>query len=411
MKKQWTFSYYVTQENPDEKMVELTHYKGYGKTVKVPAMFGKYRLGMISGSLLSGHDDVTELVLPDGDYQIGCSLKNCRGMADSKGFIVVQAGDRRVLTDYIGDRDLDVLSLPDGITEINDSVFRNLYIREFAIPDSYRLLPNLTFWECERLQRVVLPEGLKEIRYLGFYNCKLLKEVYIPDSVTAINSDSNFRVCGSRGSEAEAFAKRKNLEFLEQGVSGNQKPLPDLVIEKGILERYLGEESIVTIPEGVVAIGNGAFHGCSTITDIVIPEGVEVIEWGAFDECHSLTTLLLPGTVKEIKNYAFSWCGKLKEIILPKKLEKIGENAFMECRSITEILIPDGVQSIGEEAFSCCKNLKKVFLPKSLQEIGKDAFTNEYSGDNKCDLIEIHASIGSYAQKYAEDNNLKFLAE
>ena len=39
----------------------------------------------------------------------------------------------------------------------------------------------------------------------------------------------------------------------------------DFIIEDGVLVRYVGEESDVVIPEGVTAIGDGAFVGCERL--------------------------------------------------------------------------------------------------------------------------------------------------
>lgn len=41
----------------------------------------------------------------------------------------------------------------------------------------------------------------------------------------------------------------------------------------------------VVIEEGVTTIGDYAFRGCSSLTNIKIPEGVTSIEYSAFSEC------------------------------------------------------------------------------------------------------------------------------
>ena len=61
----------------------------------------------------------------------------------------------------------------------------------------------------------------------------------------------------------------------------------------------------VVIQEGVTSIGNSAFSGCSSLTDITIPESVTNIEDSAFEYCSSLTDITIPGSVTSIGDCAF----------------------------------------------------------------------------------------------------------
>ena len=50
----------------------------------------------------------------------------------------------------------------------------------------------------------------------------------------------------------------------------------DFVIEdNGRLTAYHGPGGEVTIPEGVLKIGEGAFAGCAVLTGVTVPEGAE----------------------------------------------------------------------------------------------------------------------------------------
>ncbi len=53
-------------------------------------------------------------------------------------------------------------------------------------------------------------------------------------------------------------------------------------------EKYNGDKADVTIPEGVVAIGEDAFYWCKSLESIVIPDSVTSIEDYAFSNCNSL---------------------------------------------------------------------------------------------------------------------------
>ena len=71
--------------------------------------------------------------------------------------------------------------------------------------------------------------------------------------------------------------------------------------------------------------------------------------------------------------------------------------------NITSITVPDGYISIGWHAFES-KSITDVYLPSSVKNIGYDAFGYKSK-------ITIHAPAGSYAETYAKENNIAFMAE
>ena len=86
---------------------------------------------------------------------------------------------------------------------------------------------------------------------------------------------------------------------------------------------------------------------------------------------------------------------------LPESVECIEYHAFRECTSITSMVIPKRCIQIGEEAFCDCSNLKELMIPRSVTVIGKDAFSG-------CGNLTVRALEGSYAERYAKENNIPF---
>ena len=75
--------------------------------------------------------------------------------------------------------------------------------------------------------------------------------------------------------------------------------------------------SNVTLPEGLLAIGDCAFSLCSSLRQIQIPASVERIGVAAF--CKSgLMTIQFLGIPKAIEADVFENCCQLKEIVVPK---------------------------------------------------------------------------------------------
>lgn len=208
--------------------------------------------------------------------------------------------------------------------------------------------------------------------------------------------------------------------------------MSDFVIENGVLKEYIGNATVVTIPEGVTSIGNCVFTSYEDLVEIIIPEGVTSIGDSVFDGCKNLRKITLPQSLSSIGNFNFgsgvfgecdnleeinfsknNLCGylsaysfynykKLKSIIkkdemsildsillkyhgsekiitIPNGITTIVSEAFYGS-DICEITIPEGVTSIMHSAFAECNSLRKITFPKSIIYIDEYAF-------RKCDSL------------------------
>ena len=118
----------------------------------------------------------------------------------------------------------------------------------------------------------------------------------------------------------------------------------------------------VVIEDDVTSIGNYAFSGCSSLTDITLPSSVTSIKSCAFYKCSQLASIEIPSSVTSIGNSAFRNCTVLTSITIPESVTSIGDSAFRNCTGLTSITIPDSVTSIGYAAFSDCSSLKIISL-------------------------------------------------
>lgn len=133
--------------------------------------------------------------------------------------------------------------------------------------------------------------------------------------------------------------------------------------------------SSVTLPEGLVEIGEYAFANCEVLSTVNFPSTLEVIGKGAFYGCDTLTAAELSGTaLKEIGAQAFADCPMLTTATFPATLANIAEYAFANCTALTAITLPEGVISVGAQAFYNCTAAEALTLPASLVEIGDWAF-------------------------------------
>lgn len=108
----------------------------------------------------------------------------------------------------------------------------------------------------------------------------------------------------------------------------------------------------------VVAIGDRAFEGLTSITGFDLPSTLVTIGKRAFAACPGAADLQLPPGVVSLGNNAFAG-SPVRQMVLPPALETIGNQAFKETM-LSEIVIPASVTSIGADAFASVPALTRV---------------------------------------------------
>ena len=181
-------------------------------------------------------------------------------------------------------------TIPNGVQYIDDYAFVGCSsLINLIFPDSLQLIVNGAFEYCNSLTSLTLPSSLQSIGKSAFRGCKSLSSLTLPSSLQSIGSGA-FRGCTSLRS-----------------VIGNQfyKVIDQMLLSADGTQviAYWGENSEVTIPEGVQSIGDGAFWGCSSLTSLTLPSSLQSIGEEAFDYCKSLSTLYIPaGTEAHFKS-------------------------------------------------------------------------------------------------------------
>ena len=141
-------------------------------------------------------------------------------------------------------------------------------------------------------------------------------------------------------------------------------------------EAFRGCKSLekMTLPKNVTFVGESTFRDCISLTSVVVEnEDIEIGE-RAFENCASLTEVSLRDEMTEIYGGVFNSCKALSHIDLPRMLTILGESSFADCISLTEITVPEKVTKIDDMVFSGCTELRKINLPDGLLKIGKNAF-------------------------------------
>ena len=255
---------------------------------------------------------------------------------------------------------------------------------------------------------------------------------------TAIQTDSNDKV--EQASDSDDLVIKDEFEYNEnddgtititcyQG-DKTEISIPSKIDGKSVTSigdsAFSGCSSLtsIEIQEGVTSIGASAFNGCSSLTSIEILDSVTSIKDFAFNGCSSLTSIVIPEGVTSIESYAFAYCSSLTSIVIPEGVTSIGEGAFSGCSSLTSIVIPEGVTSIENWVFKDCSSLTSIEIPEKVISIRWGAFYGCSSltsieipdsvtsiGDyafEYCSRLTIYGEENSYAQEYANKNNIPF---
>ena len=331
-----------------------------------------------------GCSSLSEIVIPSCVTSIGDrAFDTCSSLLE-----IVIPPSVTSIGDYafLGCRSLSEIVIPSSVTSIGDGAFSFCNsLSEIVIPSSVTSIGDGAFYGCNSLSEIVIPSSVTSIGHHAFYGCRSLSEIVIPSSVTSIG-DRAFCGCSSLKyiSIPKSVIDLNGNPFVEW--KGKLECLsPNLVYEDDILFnkdksriisfRNQNIESYV-IPSSVTGIGDWAFSGCDSLSEIVIPSSVTSIGDRAFSSCDSLSEIVIPSSVTSIGNGAFSDCDSLSEIVIPSSVTSIGDGAFSGCDSLSEIVIPSSVTSIGHHAFYGCRSLSEIVILFSVTSIGDSAFYN-----------------------------------
>ena len=178
--------------------------------------------------------------------------------------------------------------IKDGVTSIGDCAFGGcISLTSVSIPDGVISIGFAAFESCSLLTGVTIPNSVTGIGDYAFGYCSSLISVTIPGSVTSIGE------AAFAGGSTSVNVSRENKNYcsVDGGLYNKQKTT---ILHPGKIQN-----GTFRIPDGVTSIGDYAFDGYRSLTNVTIPDSVTNICYGAFLDCIKLTDVYYDGTASD----------------------------------------------------------------------------------------------------------------
>ncbi|MCL2131181.1 MAG: leucine-rich repeat protein, partial [Lentimicrobiaceae bacterium] len=285
---------------------------------------------------------LTAVIIPDSVVSIGTqAFSICSGLTSvTIGNSVASIGGHA----FIGCSGLDSITIPESVESIGVGAFVNCSslaslhfnainctiassgwlsgdtsLTSVTIGEQVQTIPDLAFFECDKLTSVSIPDNVVRIGSWAFYGCSGLDSITIPESVASIG-DRSFMFCS------------------------------------GLTILYFNAVNCANF----TSTANHWLYGDTSLTSVIIGESVQTIPDYAFFNCNKLTAVIIPDSVATIGYAAFNVCSGLTSVTIGNNVVSIGNNAFSGCSGLTSVTIGNSVASIGNNAFYGCNGLDSI---------------------------------------------------
>lgn len=267
--------------------IKITGCNPVSSILIIPETIDGYTVREIGSQILSGSDNVTEVVIPDTVTVIGeKAFRNCKKLTSVK---MSESIEEIGLGAFEGCKTLSSIDLK-SVSKIGGEAFKNCdSLSSVKIPESAVKIGPSAFQSCDNLKTVYLNADYDYVNIFSyaytFLNCKNLEELIVGEGVTYINSYA-FKGCASL----------RKIEFPS-------------TLKEIYMYAFYGCESIetLTLPEGLETIGTSAFYNCSSLNEVNLPESLKAVRSEAFYNCLNLNFVTIPKGTLSLEKLCFGY--------------------------------------------------------------------------------------------------------
>ena len=288
---------------------------------------------------------------------------------------------------FLNNNMIKYLYIPYGIQGIQSRAFSGCSnLKTVYIPSSVNIIWSIAFSGCENLEYVYVA-GIQEPpetygnAFAGCNSEMVLRVTPYDGNVEAYRA----AMCQGSNHFNSVQEDRDACDFIlnvsSGGDGGNcwllavvKKHSKDLVITGPT-----GKFSAINIPRlisdnngesyYVREIGPRAFKGCSGVTSLTFVDGAKLDMIG--EEAFEGTSLKSVKNLnaREIGNFAFYGIRTLTEVEFGPDVEVISNSAFYDCRIANDVILPYGLRAILRAAFHN-NSFKRILIPSSVMTMG-----------------------------------------
>ena len=245
-------------------------------------------------------------------------------------------------------------------------------LQAVQIPTSVLTFEPSAFEKSKNLARVLFlskEAGLISVGERAFYECSKLNNVVLPNSTQRIDREG-FRHCSSLSN----ITLSNSLNYINEYAFADCPVLNNVVL-----------------PESLKSIQNAAFNNDAALSSITFPAALEGIGAAAFANCASLKEVTFNTTnyTMTIGSDAFKGSNAINKVkvahldswvsinfsnpeanpaSISHRLYNTGGTEF------TDAVVPEGPSYVNNNVFYNCQNLKSVTLPTTIQIINDNIF-------------------------------------
>ncbi len=318
--------------------------------------------------------------------------------------------------------------VPDTVEYLRNDCFADcVYLEKIVLPEGLTEIPDNAFCRCTDLKEAVLPEGIERVGQGAFRGCVSIKNISLPSTITRIDIEVfdgciSLETINANGNEDEIwqaiadgsswsaegkkeeiglFAEPQAAYLIRQRVQKGttltfsyQVTADNKVIITGLTQEAEKEKQMrrLIIPQKisgmqVVGIDGGAF-ATVPLTEVTLPEGLLEIGKGAFYGCN-LAEISIPASVCYIAPRAFGANYGMKKITVSEDNQMYcsvngvlyTKQMTMLCQvpanyKVTTFVLPDEVMLIDEYAFGNNRHVAEIYRAAGMPEYREKAFWN-----------------------------------